>query len=169
MSKDENKDQTYFLWTLKKELFPSILFPIGHLEKSQVRSIAKDNNLPVATKKDSQGLCFVGTIDVKTLLKNYIDEKEGSVLNEEGEVIGSHIGVMFYTLGERHGFTITKKSTEDAPYFIVAKDLQNNTITVSRTPPPPFAPWPLPRTFFLGDVFLRLVKQVGLSISLTHT
>jgi tRNA-specific 2-thiouridylase len=134
-SRDENKDQTYFLWTLKKELFPSVIFPIGEIEKSDVRKLAEKFQLPVATKKDSQGLCFVGTIDVKTLLKNYITEKEGDVLNEEGEIIGVHTGVMFYTIGERHGFTITKKSTNDAPYFIVTKDIEKNTITVSHLPP----------------------------------
>jgi tRNA-specific 2-thiouridylase len=134
-SKDENKDQTYFLWTLAKDLFPSILFPIGGLEKSKVRELARKYNLPVSEKKDSQGLCFVGTIDIKTLLKNYIDEKEGSILSEQGEVIGVHTGVMFYTIGERHGFTITKKGTEDSAYFVIAKDIENNTITVSHTPP----------------------------------
>lgn len=135
MSKDESKDQTYFLWTLAKELFPSIIFPVGHLEKSKVRELAKEYKLPVATKKDSQGLCFVGTIDVKTLLKKYIKEEEGIVCNEQGEVIGTHEGVMFYTIGERHGFIITKKSTDDAPYFVIAKNLKNNTLTVSHTPP----------------------------------
>ena len=134
-SKDENKDQTYFLWTLKKELFPSILFPVGGMEKSRVRETAKEANLPVSSKKDSQGLCFVGTIDIKTLLKNYITEKEGDVLNEQGDVIGHHTGVMFYTIGERHGFTITKKTTEDAPYFIIVKEIEKNTITVSHVPP----------------------------------
>lgn len=135
VSKDAAKDQTYFLWTLAKELLPSIIFPIGHMEKSEVRMLAQKYNLPVSTKKDSQGLCFVGTIDVKTLLKKYIDEKEGDVLSENGEAIGVHTGVMFYTIGERHGFTITKKSTDDTPYFVIAKDIEKNTITVSHVPP----------------------------------
>lgn len=134
-SLDENKDQTYFLWTLSKEILPSVLFPVGDIEKSNVRVLAEKYKLPVATKKDSQGLCFVGTIDVKTLLKQYIDEKEGDVINKYGEVIGEHTGVMFYTIGERHGFTITKKSTDDAPYFVITKDFEKNTITVSHTPP----------------------------------
>lgn len=132
---DENKDQTYFLWTLPKEILSSVLFPIGDMEKSKVRVLAEKFKLPVAKKKDSQGLCFVGTIDIKTLLRQYIDEKEGCVLSEEDEVIGKHSGAMFFTIGERHGFTITKKSTEELPYFIVAKDVVKNTITVSHTPP----------------------------------
>jgi tRNA-uridine 2-sulfurtransferase len=134
-SNDENKDQTYFLWTLKKELLPSIIFPIGLLEKPQVRMLAEKQGLSVSTKKDSQGLCFVGTIDIKTLLKQYIKEEEGLVLNEQGEAIGIHTGVMFYTIGERHGFTITKKTIEDKPYFIIAKDSNNNTLTVSHIVP----------------------------------
>lgn len=134
-SEDDAKDQTYFLWTLKKELLPSILFPIGDLEKKEVRELAKQFALPVSSKKDSQGLCFVGTVDIKTLLKEYISEKQGDVLNEQGEVIGYHPGVMFYTIGERHGFTITKKTTSETPYFIIAKDSVNNTITVSHDAP----------------------------------
>lgn len=134
-SEDTNKDQTYFLWTLKKEILPSILFPIGGMKKEDVRILAEKYHLSVSRKKDSQGLCFVGTIDVKTLLKQYIKEEDGQVLNEQGEVIGSHEGVMFYTIGERHGFVITKKSTDDTPYFVIAKDVENNTLTVSHTPP----------------------------------
>jgi tRNA-uridine 2-sulfurtransferase len=132
-SKDENKDQTYFLWAVAKEIIPYVLFPVGDIEKNEVRHIAEEAGLPVAKKKDSQGLCFVGTIDIKTLLKTYIDEKKGDVINEEGEVIGYHEGVMFYTIGERHGFVITKKSTDDKPYFVIAKDFNKNTLTVSHT------------------------------------
>lgn len=134
-SKDENKDQTYFLWTLSKDILSSVLFPVGGMEKSVVRTLASKFNLPVASKKDSQGLCFVGMVDIKTLLKQYIEEKEGHILNETGEIIGSHHGIMFYTIGERHGFTVTKKSTEDEPYFIIAKDNEANTITVAHIPP----------------------------------
>lgn len=130
-SKDENKDQTYFLWTLSSEILKSVIFPIGKIEKSEVRELARNFNLPVSEKKDSQGLCFVGTIDVKTLLKEYIEEKKGDVINEACDVIGYHDGVMFYTIGERHGFTVTKKSTDDSPYFVIAKDIEKNTLTVS--------------------------------------
>ncbi len=132
-SEDENKDQTYFLWTLSKEIISHVLFPVGNIDKSYVREMAREYGLPVAEKKDSQGLCFVGTIDIKTLLKEYIEEKKGDVVNEAREVIGYHEGVTFYTLGERHGFTITKKGTEERPYFIVAKDLKANTLTVSHS------------------------------------
>lgn len=134
-SKDENKDQTYFLWALKKEILPYLIFPIGAMEKKDVRVLAEKYALPVSTKKDSQGLCFVGTIDIKTLLKQYIQEKTGNVLNQNGDIIGTHTGHMFYTIGERHGFTILKKSTTETPYFIIAKDELANTLTVSHEAP----------------------------------
>lgn len=134
-SGDENKDQTYFLWTIPKEVIPNIVFPVGGMEKSHVRELAREAELPVSEKKDSQGLCFVGTIDIKTLLKRYIEEKRGDVVDEQGNTIGHHDGAMFYTLGERHGFTITKKGTEEKPYFITKKDITNNTLTVSHVTP----------------------------------
>jgi tRNA-specific 2-thiouridylase len=134
-SKDENKDQTYFLWTLTKDDLKHVLFPIGAMTKDEVREEAKKRNLYTSNKKDSQGLCFVGTIDVKTLLKEYIDEKKGNVINEAGETIGTHDGVMFYTIGERHGFTITTKSTDAAPLYVIAKDMETNTLTVSHAKP----------------------------------
>lgn len=135
VSKDLNKDQTYFLWTLNKNDLTHVLFPIGHMEKEDVRREADKRNLYTSTKKDSQGLCFIGTIDLKTLLKEYIAVVPGEVVNEQGEVIGIHDGVMFYTIGERHGFSITKKGTDDAPYFIIGKDIEKNTLVVSHTKP----------------------------------
>lgn len=132
---DQEKDQTYFLWTLSPDILSSVIFPVGELQKAEVRAIALQAGLPVAKKKDSQGLCFVGTIDIKTLLKEYIEEKKGDVCNEQGEVIGHHEGVTFYTLGERHGFVVTKKSTEDTPYFIIAKDIEKNILVVSHAQP----------------------------------
>jgi tRNA-uridine 2-sulfurtransferase len=133
---DQNKDQTYFLWTLSQEVLAHTLFPIGHLEKPAVRKLAEKYHLPVATKKDSQGLCFMGKIDVKDFLKEFIEEKKGDVVTESGEVIGHHDSIMFYTLGERRGFTITKKTPTDTPYFIVGKNIETNQLVVShnRTP-----------------------------------
>ncbi|MEK7175242.1 MAG: tRNA 2-thiouridine(34) synthase MnmA, partial [Patescibacteria group bacterium] len=87
---DPSKDQSYFLWNLKQEQLSKILFPIGNLKKNEVRKLAKKFNLPVAQKKDSQGLCFLGAIDIKEFLKHYIKSKKGKVLNEKGEIIGFH-------------------------------------------------------------------------------
>lgn len=129
---DDSKDQSYFLWTLGQEQLSKTFFPIGGYKKSVVRALAKKFALPVAEKKDSQGLCFVGKLDMKDFLAHFIEEKEGSVLNEAGETIGTHRGSYFYTLGERHGFTVMKKGADDTPFYIVAKDLEKNTITVAQ-------------------------------------
>lgn len=128
---DKNKDQSYFLWTLKKEQLSKVLFPVGNIEKPQVRKLAKKFDLPNAEKKDSQGLCFIGKIDVKDFLSHYIENKRGNVLDEKGNVIGEHNGSFFFTIGERHGFNITKKTPNDEPYFVIGKDIRENTITVA--------------------------------------
>lgn len=128
---DENKDQTYFLWTLTKEQIEKTIFPVGKYEKSEVRKLAEKFNLPTAKKKDSQGLCFIGKLDMKDFLKHFIDEKIGDVLDENNKVIGIHDGATFYTVGQRHGFTIRIKSSNEGPHYIVSKDMEKNTITVS--------------------------------------
>ncbi|MGC9605652.1 MAG: tRNA 2-thiouridine(34) synthase MnmA [Minisyncoccia bacterium] len=131
VSKDTNKDQTYFLWTLTKDDLKHILFPIGGMTKPEVRKLAKDLKLPNADKKDSQGLCFIGKVDLKGFLRHYIRAEPGEVLSENGEVIGKHPGALLFTIGERRGFTITKKTPADAPYFVIGKDVEHNIITVS--------------------------------------
>lgn len=128
---DSNKDQTYFLWTLTQEQISKTLFPVGNIEKPEVRKLAKKFNLPNAEKKDSQGLCFIGKIDIKDFLSHYMESKKGNVLNEKGEVIGEHDGAFFFTIGERHGFTITEKTPHDEPYYVISKDIEKNTITVA--------------------------------------
>ncbi|MBK5215305.1 MAG: tRNA 2-thiouridine(34) synthase MnmA [Candidatus Pacebacteria bacterium] len=135
---DNSKDQSYFLWTLKQEDLAHTLFPIGHLEKSEVRKIALKYKLPTAVKKDSQGVCFLGPLDMKDFLGHYIESKKGDVLlapkepgDNKREVIGTHDGAVFFTLGERHGFTLTKHSENDKPLYVVAKNVEDNTITVS--------------------------------------
>lgn len=135
MGNDQNKDQTYFLWTLTREQLAHVLFPVGNIEKPEVRKLAKKFRLATAEKKDSQGLCFIGKIDVKEFLTHYIDEKRGDVLDVDGNVIGYHAGAFFYTIGERHGFTITKKTPHDEPYYVFAKDIEKNTISVSKKSP----------------------------------
>lgn len=128
---DQNKDQTYFLWTLTGEKLRHTLFPVGGYEKPKVRQLAASFQLPVATKKDSQGLCFVGQLDMKQFLKEHLRPSSGDVLDEQGTVIGQHEGAVLYTLGERHGFSVRARSPEQKPLFVVAKDLKQNTITVS--------------------------------------
>ncbi len=129
---DKAKDQTYFLWTLNQDDLPSILFPIGHLQKSEVRKIAEKAGLPVFDKKDSQGVCFIGHLDMKDFLKENLGEKvcEGDVLDINGAVIGKHSGSILYTIGERHGFELKNKTINTESHFVVKKDVEKNTITV---------------------------------------
>jgi tRNA-specific 2-thiouridylase len=128
---DRNKDQSYFIWTLKQKQLSHILFPVGGIEKPEVRKLATKFRLPNAEKKDSQGLCFIGKVDLKDFLSHYIKTEKGNMLNENGEVVGSHPGAFFFTIGERHGFTVEKKTANDAPYFVIDKDVEQNTLTVS--------------------------------------
>ena len=130
---DKNKDQSYFLWTLNQDDLKHILFPVGHLEKPEVRKLAKKFKLQNSDKKDSQGLCFIGKIDVKDFLAHYIKTEKGNVLNEKGEIIGTHNGALLLTIGERHGFTIDPKfkTAHDEAYYVVSKDVKGNTVMVS--------------------------------------
>jgi tRNA-specific 2-thiouridylase len=127
---DANKDQSYFLYAINKEHLSKILFPIGDLTKPEVRKIAKKIKLPNALRKDSQGICFLGMIDMQEFLSHYISTKRGNVLDTKGNTIGYHPGSLFFTIGERHGFTITKKGNNDSPLFVIHKDNDKNTITV---------------------------------------
>jgi len=130
---DSNKDQTYFLWTLTQTDLAHTLFPVGEYEKSAVRKMATRFGLPTATKKDSQGLCFIGHVDMQEFLSYFIETEKGCVLNKDGQEIGWHNGAVFFTLGQRHGFTVTKKTPQEHPYFVVGIDGKKNTITVSDT------------------------------------
>ena len=130
-SPDHTKDQSYFLWTLTQDDLSHTLFPVGHLHKTEVRKIAAKFNLPTQTKKDSQGVCFLGPLDMKVFLSHYIPSEKGDVLDEEGKIIGFHDGALFFTIGERHGFTITKKTFQDNPMYVIKKNIEKNTITVS--------------------------------------
>jgi len=128
---DKNKDQSYFLWTLTQKQLRHILFPIGHLQKEEVRKLARKFGLPQATRKDSQGLCFLGQVDMKEFLSQSIESRKGDVLNTKREIVGYHNGAAFFTIGERHGFTITRKTPSDKPLYVISKDMAKNTITVS--------------------------------------
>ena len=128
---DEKKDQSYFLWMLTKDELPHVRFPIGHLTKKEVRAIAEDAKLFTADKKDSQGICFLGDVDMREFLSHYIEQKRGAVVTPEGEVIGHHDGVWFYTIGERHGFSITRQTNRNSPYYVVGKQIEKNQLIVA--------------------------------------
>jgi len=131
---DPEKDQSYFLWTLTQKQLSRIFFPIGDTVKSHVRIEAKQSDIHTFEKRDSQGICFLGHVDIKEFLSHYVRVTKGDVLDEAGNVIGSHDGALFYTLGQRHGFITTTTRAESAPFYVISKDLTRNTITVSTTP-----------------------------------
>jgi len=125
---DDNKDQTYFLSEVPKEKFKNVLFPIGDMLKSDVRKIALEHNLITSNKKDSTGICFIGERNFTNFLKNYLPNKPGDIVNiDTNEVIGKHIGLMYYTIGQRRGLDIggTKERM-----FVVGKDLNKNILYI---------------------------------------
>ncbi len=128
---DTDKDQSYFLWMLTQDQLASTLFPVGEYEKPGVRALATQYGLPTAEKKDSQGICFLGQVDMADFLAHYIDTKKGAVLDQTGRVVGEHDGALLYTLGERHGFRVVHTSADEPPRYVVAKDIEANTITVA--------------------------------------
>ncbi len=127
--KDPNKDQSYFLWTLTQKQLKYCLFPVGDYMKPEVRKLARKFGLPNYAKKDSQGVCFVGQLNVKDFLKGYIKPKKGEIkLLETKEIIGYHDGTYYYTIGQRHGLDI---KIGGGPYFVAGKDLKKNIIYVT--------------------------------------
>lgn len=106
---DTTKDQTYFLYEIKTEQLPKLIFPLQNLTKKEVRDLAIKHNLPVANKKDSVGICFVGDINVPKFLAENLGKKPGNIVDEAGHILGQHQGLWFHTVGQRHGFTYDKK------------------------------------------------------------
>lgn len=123
---DPNKDQSYFLSRLSEFQVSKAIFPIGHLEKSEVRKIAKEANLPNAERKDSQGLCFIGKIPMKEFLAKKLEKKPGKIIDLSGKILGEHDGAFSFTIGQRKGIKIGGGPA----LFVVAKDTEKNTITV---------------------------------------
>lgn len=128
-AKDKNKDQTYFLWTLTERQLKKTMFPIGNFDKREVRKFAKKFKLVTADKKDSQGVCFIGELNMKNFLKSYIEPRPGKVLNLDGEVIGRHDGAFYYTIGQRRGLNL---GIAGGPYYVVKKDIKRNLIYVGQ-------------------------------------
>jgi tRNA-uridine 2-sulfurtransferase len=126
---DENKDQTYFLNQLSQSQLEKVMFPIGNIEKSKVREIAKEADLATATKKDSTGICFIGERNFKEFLSNYLPAQPGNMETLEGEVVGKHDGLMYYTIGQRHGLGIGGAGD---PWFVIGKDLERNVLFVGQ-------------------------------------
>lgn len=131
---DSAKDQSYFLWTLTQDDLAHSLFPVGGKLKKEVRALARRFGIPSAARPDSQGLCFVGDVALGDFLARYIPQKPGAVIAETGEVIGMHTGVARYTVGQRHGFSITHASYAKQPHYVVRVDPHANVLHVASEP-----------------------------------
>ncbi len=129
---DKNKDQSYFLCRLGQRELKRALFPVGELEKPEVREIAKKYGLATAEKKDSQGLCFVGMVDMPTFLKERIKPSKGKIVTTGGEVIGEHDGVQYYTIGQRHGLGVGGGE----PWYVVERKTETNELVVGHNDDP---------------------------------
>lgn len=129
---DNNKDQTYFLNQLNQDQLTRALFPIGHLDKSQVREIAEEAGLATAKKKDSTGICFIGERDFNEFLSSYLPNQPGKMVTLDGEVKGEHMGLMYYTIGQRQGLGIGGSAESNEPWFVIGKDLETATLYVGQ-------------------------------------
>ena len=131
-AKDQSKDQTYFLNQLSQKQLENVLFPLGKLDKSEVRKIAEEHGLATATKKDSTGICFIGERNFRQFLQNYIPAKPGKIMTYDGKVLGEHLGLMYYTIGQRRGLGIGGQQGDDGSrWFVIEKDLKNNILYVA--------------------------------------
>jgi len=135
---DPSKDQSYFLHRLNQAQLSKTLFPVGELHKTEVRRIAEEMQLPNAKKKDSTGICFIGERPFREFLNRYISKEPGPIKNPKGQTIGEHVGLSFYTLGQRQGLGIgglkakgaQRGGGEHLPWFVARKDVENNTLWV---------------------------------------
>ena len=130
-AKDALKDQTYFLNQVTQPQFENVLFPLGNLDKSEVRAIAEANGLATAKKKDSTGICFIGERNFRKFLSEYLPAQPGKIMTLDGECVGEHIGLMHYTIGQRRGINLGGKKGEDGRWFVVKKHLSDNILYVS--------------------------------------
>lgn len=128
---DQNKDQTYFLNQLSQKQLSKVLFPLGKMDKPQVRIIANKLGLSTADKKDSTGICFIGERNFREFMKNYFPASKGEMVDLNGKIVGEHIGLMYYTLGQRRGLGLGGNTEGQGRWFVVEKDLKNNRLIVS--------------------------------------
>ncbi len=130
---DRNKDQTYFLYTLGQHQLRRTLFPLAGLTKPEVRKLAAEAGLPNHAKKDSTGICFIGEFKFKSFLNRYLPTRRGEMRTPEGELVGHHDGLMFYTLGQRQGLGIGgRRDGNGQPWFVVGKNLEENVLIVAQ-------------------------------------
>ena len=128
---DSNKDQSYFLYMLHREQLKKAIFPVGGMTKAEVRRIAAERGLPVSQKKDSTGVCFIGERKFKQFLQTYLPAQPGDMVSPEGQVVGHHDGLMYYTLGQRRGLGIGGCG-DGRSWFVIGKDLERNRLLVAQ-------------------------------------
>ena len=128
---DPNKDQSYFLYMVHAEQLKKSVFPVGGMTKAEVRKIAAAHGLPVSDKKDSTGVCFIGERNFRKFLSEYLPAQPGDMVAPDGEVVGRHDGLMYYTLGQRRGLGIGGRG-DGRSWFVIGKDLQNNRLLVAQ-------------------------------------
>jgi tRNA-specific 2-thiouridylase len=126
-SKDENKDQTYFLYSISKNALSKVLFPLGDLTKKEVREIARKHKLVSAGRKESMGICFVGQVGIKDFLSQYLTQRPGKIIDQKGQLVGEHEGAAFYTIGQRHGLCVGG----GLPFYVTGKDIDKNEVYVT--------------------------------------
>ncbi len=127
IAKDDNKDQTYFLYRVSEDALQKTIFPLGDLTKNEVRQLAEKSKLVTAKKKESMGICFVGKVGIKEFLRQYIQSEVGNIINEDGKVVGEHDGAIYYTIGQRHGLDVGG----GLPYYVVGKNMDKNEVYVT--------------------------------------
>jgi len=127
---DSEKDQSYFLWNINKVMLSKILFPLGNMTKTEVRAHAKAFGLPTAAKKDSQGVCFIGSLKVREFLQHHLRLEDGKAITVEGQVVAQHQGVQLYTIGQRLAAGSVKWTGDVPPLYVIAKDRKGNQLIV---------------------------------------
>ena len=179
--KDKHKDQTYFLYLLRQEQLKHVIFPLANLTKRQVRQEAKKRNLPVADKKDSVGICFIGDIDVHRFLKDRLGENPGEVVDVDGNVIGRHKGLWFYTVGQRSGFTINQKTlvkqTDGSvitkhnipPFYVIKKIPKKNQLMVGFGPQTLMDEFEVSQLHIINPKYKNLDRLENLKVRIRHT
>ncbi len=161
---DQNKDQTYFLHQVKSTQLAKSIFPIGHLLKTDVRKIAQEAGLSNYQRKDSTGICFIGERKFNRFLSDFLVAKPGQIKTPEGEILGEHTGLMYYTLGQRGGIQIGgKKNHAELPWYVVAKDITTNTLIVAQGQD---HPWHFSEQVILEN--LHWIAPNGLTQLLNH-
>ena len=127
IAKDDNKDQTYFLYRIRESALAKTLFPLGGYTKPEVRKLAEKFKLITASKKESMGICFIGKVGIKDFLEQYVTTEPGDVIDQYGTSVGTHEGAIFYTIGQRHGLNVGG----GLPYYVIGKDMNKNQVFVT--------------------------------------